>query len=603
MGLLMFDSITGKLVNSLMSMADEYFHGRLTSFELGPRKRKFFLSDQMGVVKVFNYRSGEHINSLVRSKQLRKREELDSEKGLKKSYEITKVIFCEEQRLAITVSCDSVIRLYEITNQKNNALREIVGGHGETEITAAAYCPQTLTIYTGAANGTLAVWALDYSRLGCLLKESSSEISCIADLFPYPCILAGDSRGVVVAWRTRDISSLSPNPKHQTMNPADLLLFRVYCAPPAPEVSRLRESSLQAVCSVVTLDSFQDAVPDHQKRYHRTQVSEQLARCQSFAQRHSYQFVSFEDTLELVHPVYQMSPKELCDATLEKKKSLKTAFIETVNTINQQTFSISNIQDSISSVINSQKERKRKPVSTKYAVVGTINGELSVFDVDLLMASVGLPKLNQKEYHRSRFEKFRPYLIRKDTLNAEKLYQQYMKEFSAAQAEPATPKPVYLSSLLCCRRWDSRHKHLNSLGNVPEPAEGFVTCGRDNFVRVWSIYGEVWGEMNVNSLDRTVWRLPFDFLSPILDELREVVEILRKLGKIDHSKQTEEKVIAKYLFENYLKPELLIHQEKRENRLGKVVKKEEDLKLQQLLNLCQYRLHNEESRTPKSERC
>ena len=584
MGLLMFDSITGKLVNSLMSMADEYFHGRLTSFEIGPRKRKFFLGDQMGIVKVFNYRSGEHINSLVRSKQLRKREEQDSDKGLKKSYEITKIIFCEEQRLVITVSCDSVIRLYEITNEKNNALREIVGGHGETEITAAAYCPQTLTIYTGATNGTVAVWALDYSRLGCLLKESNAEISCIADLFPYPCILAGDSRGVIVCWRTRDISGLSTHPKHQTMNPADLLLFRIYCV--SPEVGRFKESNLHAVCSIVTLDSFHESVADHQKRYHKPHVSEQFIRLQPFAQKSKYEFVSFEETLDLVHSAYRMTPQELCDAAKERKKSLKTVFIEAANAINQQTFSISNIQDSISEVINNQKERKAKETSTKYAIVGTSSGEISVFDADVLMLSVHMPKLNQKEYHRARFEKFRPYLIRKDTLNAEKLYHQYMKEYAAAETDPAGPSPIHLSTLLCCRRWDSKHKHLNSLGNVPEPAEGLVSCGRDSFVRVWSIYGEVWGEMNVGSLDRSAWRLPFDFLSPIMEELKEVVEILRKLGKIDASKQTEERVIAKYLFENFLKPELLVHQGIRENKLGRVVRKEEDKKLQQLLNLC-----------------
>jgi hypothetical protein len=92
--------------------------------------------------------------------------------------------------------------------------------------------------------------------------------------------------------------------------------------------------------------------------------------------------------------------------------------------------------------------------------------------------------------------------------------------------------------------------------------------------------------MNVGSLDRSAWRLPFDFLSPIMEELKEVVEILRKLGKIDASKQTEERVIAKYLFENFLKPELLVHQAIRENKLGRVVRKEEDKKLQQLLNLC-----------------
>lgn len=107
-----YDAYTGKLRKVLTDLQDEHLAADVTTYQIGPRLRKFFVADNAGLCRLYNMKNGELIENVIELSDIKKNVQNNS-KLKKKSNEITQLIYCEDQKILITVSCESVVRVYE----------------------------------------------------------------------------------------------------------------------------------------------------------------------------------------------------------------------------------------------------------------------------------------------------------------------------------------------------------------------------------------------------------------------------------------------------------------------------------------------------------
>ena len=87
--------------------------------------------------------------------------------------------------------------------------------------------------------------------------------------------------------------------------------------------------------------------------------------------------------------------------------------------------------------------------------------------------------------------------------------------------------------------------------NEQQPSS-LVTIGTDGSIRVWSVLGDLYGEINTVTHKRAFWTLPYDFLTPIISEVRAAVAMIEVIDKCSFTSEQIDRQISKYLYENYI---------------------------------------------------
>ena len=485
-----YDGYTGKIKKVIGDLIDDKMPGDITAFCMGPRLRKFFIGDNSGLIRLYNIKSGEYISSIVGTADIKTRAGTLDKKLFKKSYEVSQVIFVEDQNIIITASCDSVIRVYEAKeNDQASLLRELRGGHREADISVAEYCRETLTLYSGAVNGTIACWNFESSRLAAVLADDENDITSMKDLFPYPCLLVANSRGTINCWRTKDSKKSYP------------LIFKI-CVHDQASAHHIK-----SVSSLITV-----------KLQHRLVDS-------NGDKRPVFSAGSFYEQDALLRPV---------DHSRFRVKS-----IEDVKKMMAPSFDLHHPDEEL---------------LHHHAIIGTGGGEMYIYNLDNFMHAFKIEELPAAEYNLKRAEKFKISLLRKDNVNGDKTSDKLLAE--VMQLFPKEKIPFYLNSSVYVKNWKAHRDAICSLETVSERTEGFISAGKDKYVKVWSPRGELWGQFNIISMTKPMWTFPYDWCSIILLELDEVFELVQKLDKMHLSEKQKERLQARYLYNNYILPEL-----------------------------------------------
>lgn len=350
-----YDAITGQLKKVLTDLTDQKTHAEITSFQMGPRNRKFFVADNNGHCKVFNVKSGEMLSSLFTSNDALKSQQ-STKQQQKKSREIVQIIYVEDQRILISATCDATIRVYEVKpTTEVELLREIRGGHNNADLTCLEYSQETLTLYTGGSDGTIACWNFESSKLVAYFKDDANDITMLTDMFPYPAVLAGDARGIITCWKTKDLRKQYP------------LIFKLNIYDPNCSLP-IRPLGCAKVVRV-TREPSEDPSVVHPEIY-------------------------TERLLQNEERVRKYDGENFRPATAEE-----IAKVQKVAKMNQREL----------------KERTEK----KMLILGTGNGYLHVYDLEALMSTGDIEPLPAKEYNLKRHEKFKVSLYRKDSVNGE----------------------------------------------------------------------------------------------------------------------------------------------------------------------------------------
>ena len=123
-------------------MHDEKFFVDLTSFAFGGLQRKFYIADNAGYIRVYNMKNGEFLKKVNLSLDIEGVEFANKQSHIKKkeTNEISQMFYQSSEKLLITSSWDSTIRIYdEGEPDESNLLRVLSGGHQDAEIIAMTY--------------------------------------------------------------------------------------------------------------------------------------------------------------------------------------------------------------------------------------------------------------------------------------------------------------------------------------------------------------------------------------------------------------------------------------------------------------------------------
>lgn len=200
-----YDAFTGKLLKVFNDLFDDRVTGELTSYAVGDRLRKFYIADNQGLIRKYNCNNGEIIQKIVSLKQLREASKMNNalqqqnmtgagggqnqtlaskmqmaaNQGKRENYEVSKILYLEEEKLLISGSCDSVIRVYEADQeQENQLLRELKDGHKDSEVTALEYSSEYMRLVSGSSNGIVSVWDFENNKAEAIFREHQTDVQC-----------------------------------------------------------------------------------------------------------------------------------------------------------------------------------------------------------------------------------------------------------------------------------------------------------------------------------------------------------------------------------------------------------------------------------------
>lgn len=189
-----------------------------------------------------------------------------------------------------------------------------------------------------------------------------------------------------------------------------------------------------------------------------------------------------------------------------------------------------------------------------YAFVATGLGYVQVYHLSELFKVFPVERLNENDFHLNRYEKFRMNIMRKDNLNIDKMAESLLKDQEKLNLKQKIPL-IYDNSAFI-KQWRAHKDSISSIGFVDPSLDGFTTCSKDKFIRIWSHTGIQWGQFNLLNFELTKWSFPFDWMSGLRRELTTVFEIIEKLEKRRMDSKERERVTTHYLFNNFVLPDL-----------------------------------------------
>lgn len=185
----------------------------------------------------------------------------------------------------------------------------------------------------------------------------------------------------------------------------------------------------------------------------------------------------------------------------------------------------------------------------KILVLTDSKGFIKTIILDPLMAYYKIQKFNRKHYNLKRYRKYKMNLSRKDNIIAEKSAENffYICKKMLSRYQP----PLILADALLRKKWRGHRGSIVSM-NTMNDLEGFLTCGKDKFVKVWGLTGQNYAKVSLTDFDRKVWNFPFNWISVIIDELNAVFDVIAKLEGRALLGKARDELIANYFYRNFI---------------------------------------------------
>lgn len=141
-------------------------------------------------------KNGEFLKKVNQYNEIEKSEFAKKFHSIKKrdAIEISNLLFLPEEKILISASQDSTIRIYDEADPEESVLLKVLcGANQNTEITVLVYSNFYTLLASGSSNGHVAIWDLETNKLdGLLVNEySNSEVIGIEFMDPLPLLVCG----------------------------------------------------------------------------------------------------------------------------------------------------------------------------------------------------------------------------------------------------------------------------------------------------------------------------------------------------------------------------------------------------------------------------
>ena len=188
-----WDASTAKLLREYLNISS----AEITQVVLDDRQRKFIIGNQTGEILVCDYLNGALIKAFTPHQS-----------------EVTSLIYCTEDKLAITASWDRSLRVYD-KNNEGRLLRCVNHAHN-ADITKMAFSHALSLVATASIDGVLRVWDYVYFSLeGECNPLQETPITAITFFDPYAVLISGHEDGSLCFWSVRP---WKPKDAHQLLH-------------------------------------------------------------------------------------------------------------------------------------------------------------------------------------------------------------------------------------------------------------------------------------------------------------------------------------------------------------------------------------------------
>jgi len=192
-----YDSFNGRLKKIYGEVQDPKTEAELSTFCFDHRHRIFLVGDSSGSIRAYNFSNGAMMREILPENTLGSSQD-------DWNTEICQIEFCKEDKILISCSWDSIIRIYDLSDSEEvSSLRVMTGGHMGADITALTYSSHLSLIATASSNGIISVWDFEMARLEAAFVGHSSEISNLRFLNKYPVLVSISDDCTVCFWAVR----------------------------------------------------------------------------------------------------------------------------------------------------------------------------------------------------------------------------------------------------------------------------------------------------------------------------------------------------------------------------------------------------------------
>ncbi|CAD8060727.1 unnamed protein product [Paramecium primaurelia] len=190
-----YDAMGGKLKKVMNEVFDDKIQLDLSTFCFGGRQRKLFIADNAGLIRQYNMKTGEFLKKVNMHNEIENSEFANKLANIKKrdTLDISSIIFLQEEKLLISASQDSTIRIYDETDPEESILLKVFcGGHQNSEILSMSYSSNFTMLATGSANGLISLWDFETSKLCGVLNtpQPLAEVTALEFADPYPVLVS-----------------------------------------------------------------------------------------------------------------------------------------------------------------------------------------------------------------------------------------------------------------------------------------------------------------------------------------------------------------------------------------------------------------------------
>ncbi|EGR30073.1 hypothetical protein IMG5_143010 [Ichthyophthirius multifiliis] len=501
-----YNAMNGKLQKVFNELYDDNFQVDLSMFVSGARQRKFFVADNLGLIRQYNMKNGSFL------KNVNKKDETESQEFTKKktseipkkeeNNQISQIIFLMEEKLLIASFFDSTIRIYDEEDASESVLIRILkGGHRDSEITSLAYSDKHSLITSGSANGMIAVWEFQTGLLETIfICKEKGEVNSLIFADDFPVLFSSGSSGIVYLWGLKKC-------------PAD---FKYAC------IGRF-------VNSYFSKDNY---IP----------VGISYIICESNVQK-GVDFEIIEDDIA-PHQKQEFNPVINDQKDRNKDSSnIQNNYEQQNTTIRKQNLSFQDYQEAYNQYKNTIYENKKRI----YLIIGDHKGRMQTWNFSEYFQQKGLKEVEKKKI----IFKLKK---RKDLINGQKAVDFILQ--TPERKNEKFPNIVHCYNSVLIKRWEAHINQINFILKINNPIL-YASCSLDQQIKIWDIQGKCFARICLGNPNKNFWDFPFDWVQHKLKDTDEVFNQLDGINRLDQensnklSVKQKEQIQKKYLKTQY----------------------------------------------------
>ncbi len=515
----------------------------LSSFTFGGKQRKFYIGDNSGYVRVYNMKNGEiihKINKINEEQELDKKKDLDKKKSLRRreNAEISNIVYLTDEKLLITASWDSTIRIYDESEPDESTLLRIMSGaHRESDINAMAYSSHLNLLASGSGNGIIAIWDLELGKLEQVCLGHTADITALQFLDPFPILVSASSDGSICVWGVRPCAEIYRykcimrilNSSWKTEKKADdtevLVEVRSGITSLVVETENKTFVERQPLAGFPTIHEYRDFV---QKSIEKKQESKMASSNQRNQNKNSNEPEDKEKPhIHMNAEEYKALGLEFLDDALYCPLNKPPDNLDYYETL-EEFAKYREAHDAQDPNENEAEQRNKK--KRCYVYYGDQKGFMNVIDLAEILKKRDIRPCKSEK----RTDSYQ--LRRKEWIDVSKTVDNMLSNEKLRK----TPYSIHSYNTVLINRWEAHTQAITNINKIDGDKKSLITCSMDKYVKVWSLAGDLYGGFNLVKLGKKNWGFPFDWTQHKLQEIDDAFSVLNFIEKDEMRRLTDQ---------------------------------------------------------------